>query len=466
MRPVAHPRPLGWKAECIETLRLSGPLAAANLLQMLTYAVDVMFIARLGARELAASSLAIAVFAIMLSALSGLMSALSPIAAAELGARAPALRPIRRTVRMSLWLAVGVSALGIFLCSQAEAIMLATGQDPAIAALADRYLAILMWSILPMAMAMALRNFVSTLGRPLYATMITALAVVVNALANYALIFGNFGAPALGLEGAAIATVISTTTVLFAYILAIRIDPRLHRYHIFGFFWRPDWQRLSELLRIGIPIAFTVMAEGGVFAAAAFLMGLFGPEQLAAHTLAIQLAALAFMIPAGVSQAATIRVGYFFGAREPEGIRQAGWSAIAIGTCFMAFSASVMVMAPDLLFGLYLDTGNPASAAVLGFALNYVVICAAFQLFDGLQVVCVGVLRGLKDTRVPMWIAIFSYWVPGFGLAAGLGLGTPLADIGAWIGLAAGLTCAALLLLTRWHRREALGLTARAALGA
>ncbi len=458
MRPVAHPAPLGWKAECFETLRLAGPLALANLLQMLTYAVDVMFIARLGAKELAASSLAIAVFTIMLSALSGLMSALSPIAAAELGARAPALRPIRRTVRMSLWLATGVSALGMLLCTQAGAIMLATGQDPEISALADNYLAILMWSILPMALAMVLRNFVSTLGRPLYATMITALAVVVNAIANYALVFGNLGAPALGLQGAAIATVISTTTVLLAYIMAIRLDARLHRYHIFGFFWRPDWQRLAELLRIGIPIAFTVMAEGGVFAAAAFLMGLFGPEQLAAHTLAIQLAALAFMIPSGVSQAATIRVGYFLGAGEPEGIRQAGWSAIAIGTCFMALSASMMVLAPDMLFGLYFDTDNPDNAAVFAFALNYVVICAAFQLFDGLQVVCVGVLRGLKDTRMPMWIAIFSYWVPGFGLAAGLGFATRLADIGVWIGLAAGLVSASALLLQRWHRREALGL--------
>ncbi len=459
MRPVAHPVPLGWKAECIETLRLAGPLAAANLLQMLTYAVDVIFIARLGAQELAASSLAIAIFAIMLSAINGLMSAVSPMAAAELGARAPALRPIRRTLRMSLWIAVGLALLGILLCVQAETIMLAAGQDPEISVLADDYLIILMWSLLPLSLSVPLRNFVSTLGRPFFATAITGLSVVVNTIANYAFIFGNLGAPAMGLEGAAVATVISNTAVLVAYVVAIRMDPRLHRYHIFGYFWRPDWQRFFEVLRIGTPIAFTVMAEGGVFGAAAFLMGLFGAEQLAAHTLAIQLAALAFMIPAGVGQAATIRVGYFFGAQEPEGIRQAGWSALAIGVAFMSLSATILLLAPELLFRIYLDPEDPANTAVIGFALSYVVVCAAFQLFDGLQVVGVGVLRGLKDTRMPMWIAIFSYWVPGFGLAVGLGFFTPLADVGIWVGLAAGLISAASLLVWRWHRREALGLT-------
>ena len=458
MRPVAHPEPLGLKAESIETLRLAGPLAAANLLQMLTYSIDVIFIARLGPEELAASSLAIAVFAVMLMALTGLIGALSPIVAAELGARGPALRPIRRTVRMALWLAVGLSLGAIALCSQAEVILLATGQDPAMAALADRYIAILMWSMVATVMSSVLRNFVSTLGRPIFATAITGLAVGVNAIGNYAFIFGNLGAPAMGLEGAAWATLLSTCVVFVCYVIAIRLDPRLHRYHVFGFFWRPDWQRLAEILRIGTPIAFTVMAEGGIFSAAALLMGRFGAEQLAAHTLAIQLAALAFMIPAGVSQAATIRVGYFFGARRPSGVRQAGRAAIAIGVGFMVVSAAALVAVPDLLFRLFLDPGDPANDAVMRFALRYVVICAAFQIVDGLQVVCIGLLRGLQDTRVPMWIAIFSYWVPGFGLAAGLGLFTPLADIGVWIGIAAGLATAASLLLWRWHRREALGL--------
>ncbi len=462
MQPVAHPHPLGWKAECRETLRLAGPLALANLLQMLTYSVDVMFIARLGPAELAASALAVAVFAVLISAMSGLSSAVSPLVSAELGARAPALRPIRRTVRMALWLAMGTGLVAMAICTQAEAIMLATGQDPHIAALADSYMAVLLFTLVPMVMANVLRNFVSALGRPIFATMITALGVGINVVGNYAFVFGHLGAPELGLAGSALATVISSLVSVGAYTLAIRLDPRLHRYHVFGYFWRPDWHRLAKLLRIGAPIGLTVMAEAGVFGAAAFLMGRIGAAELAAHTLALQITAIAFMVPMGVAQAGTIRVGYFLGANEPLGIHRAGWSAIIMGTGFMAVTASTLVFVPEYLLYLFLDPWAEANMAVTGFALTYLLIAAAFQLFDGLQVVAAGALRGLQDTRAPMWIALFSYWVPGFGLAAGLGLATPLEGVGVWIGLAAGLVCASGLLVRRWHRREALGLIAAA----
>lgn len=460
MHPVAHPQPLSWKAESAETLRLAGPLALANLLQMLTFTIDVIFIAQLGTAELAASALTIAVFAILISAMSGMASAVAPLVAAELGARAPALRPIRRTVRMAMWIGVALGLIAMAICTQAEAIMLALGQDPELAALAKSYMDILLFALVPMVLASTLRHFVSALGRPIYATAITGFGVLVNALANYVLIFGNFGAPALGLPGAAIATVISTLVSLAAYALAIRLDKRLHRYHVFGKFWRPDWQRLRELLRIGTPIGLTVTAEAGVFGAAAFLMGLIGAAELAGHTVALQIAAIAFMVPMGVAQAGTIRVGYFLGAAEPLGIHRAGWSAIVMGTGFMVLTASTMLLIPEYLLYLYLDPWDPANAAVTGYALTFLLVCAAFQLFDGLQVVAAGVLRGLKDTRTPMWIAIFSYWVPGFGLAAGLGLATPLEGVGVWIGLATGLVFASVLLVTRWHRRERLGLVA------
>jgi len=462
MRPVAHPSPLGWKAECFETLRMAGPLAAANLLQMLTYAVDVMFIARLGPMELAASALAIAVFGLVISTSGGLVSAVSPIAAAELGARAPALRPVRRTVRMALWMGLAVALLSMALCTQVEPILLATGQDPQIAQLSGRYMQILLFSLPAMVLANVMRNFVATLGRPVIATAITGMAVVVNVVANYAFVFGNLGAPALGLEGAAIATFISSLVIMIAYIAAIRIDPRLHRYHVFGFFWRPDWQRMRELMRVGLPIGFTVMAEASIFGAAALLMGRIGAQQLAAHTLAIQLAALAFMVPFGVGQAGTIRVGYFHGAREALGIHRAGWAAIIMGTGFMVLTGLAILLVPEYLMWLYLDPWAPENAGLMGYVLTFLTICAAFQLFDGLQVVAAGALRGLKDTRVPMWIAIFSYWVPGFGLAAWLGLGTSLEGTGVWIGLATGLICAASLLLLRWHWRERLGLLNKA----
>ncbi len=458
MEPAAHPRPLGLKAECLETLRLAGPLALANLLQMLAYAVDVIFIARLGAHELDASALAVALFGLLVWALQGLVGSVAPVIAAELGARAPALRPVRRAVRMALWLAVIAGGLAMVLCTQAGIVMRLTGQDPRVGHMAAEFMQVLLFAIVPMVMAGTLRSFVSALGRPFYATAITAAGIGINALGNYLLVFGNLGAPALGLAGSAVSTVITAVAIVGLYILAIRLDPQLHRYRVFALFWRFDGHRLKQLLAIGLPIATTILAEAGVFGAAAFLMGRIGADQLAAHTLALQICSFAFMVPFGVSQAATIRVGLFYGAREPQGVRQAGLAALIMGVGFMGLTASAMLFAPHLLLSLYLDPADPANAALVGHATAFLLVGAAFQLFDGTQVVATGALRGLQDTRVPMWIALFSYWIPGFGLAVGLGFFTPLEGLGVWIGLAAGLVFASALLLTRWHRRDRLGL--------
>ena len=461
MRPVAHPPTPGWKAEAAETLRLAGPLALANMLQMLTYAIDVMFIARLGTDELAASSLSIAIFGLLMWSLQSLTGAVAPIIAAELGARGPALRPVRRAMRMALWLSVLLGAGAMLLCALAEPFMLLTGQEPHIAALAGEYMAVLLFATIPMIAAGVLRNFVSALGRPVFATAITALGIGVNALGNWMFIFGNWGAPALGLQGAAVATLITSLAIVAFYVIAIRFDPRLARYHIFGFFWRPDWRRAKEIMAIGTPIAFTVLAEAGVFGAAVFLMGRIGALELAAHAIAIQIAALAFQVPMGVGQAATIRVGYFYGAADHEGIRRAGWTSLAMGTSFMLLTAALMLAVPTLLLGIYIETATAQNAALVVLATKLLVVAAAFQLVDGVQVVAAGALRGLKDTRVPMWIAIFAYWVPGFGTAVALGFFTPLGGVGVWIGLATGLAFAALLLLWRWHSRERYGLTLR-----
>lgn len=461
--PIADPGGDGWRAELGATLRLSWPLAAANLLQMLTYAIDVIFIARLGEDQLAASALAIALFGLVLWALSGLTGAVAPVAAAELGERAPALRPVRRSVRMALWLAVFSGVAGIGICLLLGPLMYVTGQQAQITALAIEYNSLLVLSLVPMLFNNVLRSFVSTLDRPIFATAITAGGIFVNALANYAFIFGNLGAPELGLQGAAVATILTTLTTLAAYVVAIRLDPKLHRYRVFGRWWWPDWPRLLHIVRIGTPIALTITAEAGIFGAAAFLMGNIGASQLAAHTVALQIAALAFQVPFGVGQAATIRVGYFYGARDPDGMKRAGWTAIVVGTGFMAFTALLMIAIPKPLIAIYVDPWDPKNAVLVGFALQYIVIAAAFQLFDGMQAVAAGALRGLQDTRIPMWIAAFAYWVPGIGTALALGFYTPLEGVGVWIGLATGLTVAAALLGWRWHRREALGLTRREA---
>jgi MATE family multidrug resistance protein len=448
----------GWRGEFAATLALAWPLALANLAQMLVHAVDVIFVARLGDEPLAATSLAIALFGVLLWSLSGMSGMVAALIAAELGRKRHAVREVRRSVRMGLWLAVGLGVLAMGICMMGERLMLLTGQDPVIAALAGDFLAVVMWAMIPMQLANVLRNFVSALGRPIFATAITVLAIGVSVLFNYAFVFGNLGAPALGLEGSALASVLTSLFILAAYVVAIQADRRLRRYRVFGNWWRPEWSRLTELLRIGTPVSLTILAEAGLFSAAAFLVGRIGPSELAGHTIALQLAALAFQVPFGVAQAATIRVGYFYGARDRAAIARAGWTAIALGGGFMVLTAAVLLFAPRTIIRIYVDPDAPRNAAMVAFAVQYMAVAAAFQLFDGVQAVAAGVLRGLQDTRVPMIMALFGYWIPGLGAAIALGFFTPLEGTGVWIGLAVGLVVVAALLMQRWARRARLGL--------
>lgn len=456
MKPSDPSSPL--RQEIGATLRLAGPLAAANLMQMLVHAIDVVFVARLGTVALAASSLSMAMFGLLAWAFSGLTGGVAPLIAAELGRGRHALREIRRSVRMALWLALACGVLGMAICALGERLMLLTGQDPAVAEQAGRFLRVVMFALPPMILANVLRTFVSALGRPYFATLITALSIFVNAAGNYVFVYGHFGAPALGLIGSALSSCVTSLAVLLAYVGAIQQDRRLRRYHLFGRMWRPEWQRLREMVKIGAPIAATILAEAGLFSAAAFLMGRIGEAQLAGHTLALQIAAFCFQIPFGIGQAATIRVGYHYGAGDRAAVGRAGGVALATGVGFMVLTASTMLLAARPILSLYLDLDDPANAPTLAFAVQFMMVAAAFQLFDGLQAVAAGALRGLQDTRVPMLIAIFSYWLPGAAASIGLGFYTPLAGLGVWLGLLISLVLVAALLLHRWSRRERLGL--------
>lgn len=437
---------------------LAAPLAAANLLQMLVYAIDVIFVARLGETALAACSLATTLFGLMMWCFSGLTGACAPLIAAELGRRQHAVREVRRTVRMALWLAVLVGLAGMAVCLFGERLLLLSGQDPEVSRLAGQFLAILLWAMIPNVLATVLRNFVSALGRPVFATAITALAVAVNALGNYAFVFGNLGAPAMGLDGSAVSSVLTALAMLGAYAIAIQSDRRLRRYRIFGRWWRAEWARLREIVRIGTPIALIILAEGGLFSSAAFLMGLIGQAELAGHTVAFQIAALAFQIPFGIGQATTIRVGYHYGAGNLVAIGAAGRTAIFMAVGYMILPATLMIFAPQLLLRLYVDPTLPANATMIAHAIRFLAIAAAFQLIDGLQAVLAGALRGLQDTRVPMQMALAGYWLCGFATSIALGFFTPLAGTGVWLGLAAGLVVVSALLSWRWHRRAELGL--------
>ncbi len=450
--------PPGLRAEFRATLALAVPLAAANLLQMLVHAIDVIFVARLGDAALAASSLGVAIFGLLLWTGSGLVGASAPLIAAELGRRKHAVREVRRTVRMALWLSALVAILFMGVCAAGGPIMLATGQPAETSARAAGFLLILMWGMFPMIAAAVLRIFVSALGRPTIATAITFGALFVNALGNWVLVFGHLGMPALGLHGSAISSVMTSFLMLLAYVVVIQSDRRLRRYHLFGNWWRSEWTRFFDMLRIGTPISLTILAEAGLFTGAAFLMGRIGETELAGHTIALQVAALAFQIPFGVAQAATIRVGLAYGARSHRGIAHAGQASLVLGIGFMGLTALIMWLFPSLVLSIYVDVDAARNAALVGFAMQFLVVAAAFQLFDGAQAVAAGVLRGLQDTRTPMIIAICGYWIAGYGTAIYLGFWTPLAGVGVWIGLAVGLVVVSAVLLLRWQMRARLGL--------
>ena len=444
--------------EARATVSLAAPLVASNLLQMAVFAIDVVFVARLGQSALAASSLTVSVFGLCIWSLTGLVGAASPLIAAELGRRAHAVREVRRSVRMAAWAGIGAAIVAMAICSMIGPIMAMTGQSPRIIALAVPFMHVLMWAAIPTVLGGLLRGTLATLGRPSIGLAITGFALCVNALGNWLFVFGHGGMPALGLQGSALSSVMTSSLTLIAYVLVIRFDRRLRRYRLFGRWWRMDGERLRDVLAIGLPITATIVAEGGLFNGAAFLMGRIGELPLAAHTLALQFASIMFMVPFGIAQAATIRVGRAYGAGDRRGVTLAGHVALLTGVGFMSLAAALLLFAPRTIMVLYIDPSLPANAALVALTVRYMSVAAAFQLFDGAQTVAASLLRGLQDTRVPMAIAMFGYWVPGMGTAVWLGLFTPLAGMGVWLGLLAGLVTVAALLIWRWHHRVALGL--------
>ncbi|SEK53874.1 multidrug resistance protein, MATE family [Sphingomonas palmae] len=456
--PLDEPRPTGWRDELFALSRLAGPLVAANLLQMAVAAVDVIFLGRIGTLELAASTMGVFLFNLLLYAVIGLTSAAAPLIAAELGQRAHAVREVRRSVRMALWVGVAASLVIMAILANGERLLLLADQDPRVAASAGRFLDILLLATIPGVVAGVLRTVAAALGRPGWAFVVTGLALVLSILVNWLLVFGNAGFPRLGLEGSAIASVVSTTGMVAAYLLIFFTDRRLRRYRLFGRWWRPEWPRARDIVRLGMPIMLTWLFEGALFGGAAILMGLIGVTEVAAHAVALNIAAVAFQVPFGVAQAATIRVGLAFGAQDAVWVARAGRTALSLGIGFMGVSAIAMWLAPRLFISAYIDVDAAQNAAVVPLALRYLAVAAVFQLVDGAQAVAAGVLRGLQDTRVPMLVALFGYWVIGFGTAAALGFGTALAGTGIWIGLAAGLSAVSVLLLWRWRARERLGL--------
>jgi MATE family multidrug resistance protein len=449
-----QPRP--WRAEIRAMLALAWPMILTNLGQTAMTATDVMMMGRLGPDALAAGTLgANLYFAPMIFGL-GLILAVSPMIAFELGRKRHSVRDVRRTVRQGLWISALVALPIWALLWQAETILLAMGQDPALSAQAGVYMRAMQWAILPFYGFVVLRSFISALERPGWALAIVFLAVGFNVLCNYALMFGNLGFPRLELMGAGIATTASATLMFAGMVAAVSLDRRFRRYQLFGRFWRADWARFRELFRLGLPIAGIYTFEVTIFNAAALVMGLIDSVSLAAHAIAIQVASLSFMVPMGVGQAATVRVGRAYGGGDRDGVTRAGWTAFVMGVGFMALMAMLMLFAPHLLIMAFIDLSAPENLPVVEMAVTFLALAALFQVVDGAQAVGSGMLRGLQDTTVPMIYAALGYW--GVGLPLGVWLAFPIGlnGVGIWIGLSSGLAVVAVLLIARWTRRERL----------
>jgi MATE family multidrug resistance protein len=447
-----------WRAEIRATLALAWPLIATNIAQSLIHATDVILLGWAGPRTLAAATLGINIYFAFLIFGLGLMIAASPMLAKELGAHPHSVREVRRTVRQAMWAAVAIALPVWAVLWNTAFLLVALGQDPGLAADAQTFVRALMWGLLPYLFYLVLRAFISALEKPLWSLIVGLVAVVYNAVINYGLIFGKLGLPELGLLGAGIGSATASLIMFLGMAAVVMIHPRFRRYRLFGRFWRPDWERFRQIWRLGLPVAVTLGLEITIFNAAVFLMGLIGTESIAAHAIAIQIAAFTFMVPMGLGQAVTVRVGLAYGRRDARGVAIAGWTSFGLGVGFMSLMALVILAIPGPLVSLFLDTADPANARVIELALSFLLVAAFFQIFDGAQAVGAGMLRGLHDTRVPMLYAAFGYWIVGLATGVGLGFGLGWQGVGLWTGLAAGLAMVSVLMLARWLRREKLGL--------
>jgi MATE family multidrug resistance protein len=448
-----------WRIEADALIALALPMIAVNVAWSAIAASDLLLLGRRGAESVAAGALAINLFHALLIFGMGLVTAASPLIASERGRRRHSVREVRRTVHQTLRAALFFVLPGWIVLWECETILLAMGQEPDLAREAGRLMHGLQWALLPFLGFTTLRNFIAALERPVWGLVIMLAAIPVNVLMGWALIFGHLGLPELGLFGAGLASSISSSFLFLGLLAVILIDRRFRRYRLMGRFWTRDRQRHRQVWALGLPIAVTLGFETTVFNASAFLMGLIGRESLAAHAVAIQIAALAFMVPMGIGQAATVRVGMAYGRRDREAIGRAGWLALGLGTGFALCAAALLVFAPRALISAFLDLSDPANARTAALAVSFLGIAALFQLVDAAQAVGAGVLRGVQDTTVPMIFALIGYWVVGIGIGAFLAFPLHMAGLGIWIGLASGLGAVAFLLVTRWAMRDRLGLT-------
>ena len=440
-----------WRSEINATVKLALPIALTQLGQVAMMTSDLILIGHLGDGALAAAALGQTVLFAAFVLGMGLVSAVAPLAAQAFGAREP--RMVRRSLRVGLWAALMLGVPMTALQYMGEDALRLLGQDATSAHLAGIYLLGLGWCLVPGWWFIALRSFMGAVNRPEPALWITLAAIPVNTLLAYALIYGEFGLPRLELLGAGVATTTVNLAMCIAGFWVAYAQPPFRKYRVLGRFWRIDWTLLAELIVVGAPIAGAFVLEYGLFATAAILMGWIGTTALAAHQIALQTAAILFMVPFGISMAATVRVGHAVGRHDAAATRRAGFTAIALGAGFMAAMVLVIVAFRHDIPLLFLGTASSTAEAEATVALAATLLAfgSTFFVVDGVQTIAAGALRGLNDTRVPLLFAAVSFWVVGFATSYTLAFLARMEAVGIWIGFTVGLGLYALLLVWRFN---------------
>ena len=435
--------------ELTETLRLAVPIALTQLGQIAMMTTDLVLIGRLGDESVAAAALAHTVFFISFTFGMGLVSAVAPLAAQAFGARNP--RSVRRALRVGLWAALVISLPMMVVPLFGGQILQTLGQSPAIADLAQRYLFGLAWGITPALWFLAIRGFMGAVNRPEPGLWITLAAIPANAVLGYLLIYGELGLPRLGLLGAGLATTTINSAMFLAGLWFVTERRPFRKYHVLGRIWRIDWTLMRELIVIGAPISISFLLEYGLFAAAALLMGLISTTALAAHQVALQIAAILFMVPFGVGMAATVRVGHAVGRGDGPAVKRAGSVATSLGIVFMSAMTLVVIFGRFAIARFFFGEAAE-SAGVIDLTATLLMVGATFFVADGIQTVSAGALRGMNDTRIPLLFAVISYWLIGFPAAYGLAFQMDFGAVGVWIGLSCGTAVYAVLLVLRFRR--------------
>jgi len=430
------------------TLRLALPLMIGQLSQMLLGVADTVMVGQLGVQDLAALTFANSLFHVPFVFGIGLLTGISVFTSNSRGAEDDAR--VRGSCRHGLYLSL---VLGLLIFGVAWALSYRLdlfGQPPEVTARTSVFFRIVMASLVPALASIALKNHADALNRPWPPFWIFLGGVVLNIGLNWVMIYGKLGCPALGFEGAAWATLISRFVILVAMLVWLVNAKGLRDWVPYRWFRQPDFGDLKRLLSIGLPASFQMACEVSAFSLAGLIMGKFSATAMAAHQIAITLAATAFMLPLGLSMALTVRMGEAHGAGEMARLRPIAVSGWLLASGYSLLGAAVFLIFGEFLAGLFIDAPE-----VIALAASLLVIVGVFQLVDSLQVVSSAMLRGLRDARIPAIMGFVAYWIVGLPVGAGLAFGLKLEAIGVWWGLAAGLFVASITLGPRlWNRTK------------